>query len=117
MALLPLFYVFLSGLGFSIQTLFVKLLVLGGYHSSFVCVFYRGLFQMLLSIFVMFYNRDQGIAVFGETWHIKTILFFRSVIGYGGIAFAFLAVEVLPVGDATVLTMLSPFVSLISSFC
>ena len=110
MALLPLFYVFMSGLGFSIQTLFVKLLLIDGVNAPFVFCFYRGLFQMLLSSIIMFYNRDNNTAVFGETWKIKGIMLLRSVIGYGGIAFVFLSVEYLPIGDATVLSMLAPFV-------
>lgn len=110
MALLPLFYVFMSGLGFSVQALFLKLLAVDGFNASFVCVFYRGIFQMLLSSIFMYSNRDKNTAIFGEDWKIKTIMLLRAVVGYGGIAFAFLSVEYLPVGDATVLSMLSPFV-------
>ena len=111
MALLPLFYVFISGLGFSIQTLFIKLLSENGFESSFECVFFRGLFQILLSAIVMYHHRENDVAIFGENRKVTWIIFLRSVIGYGGIAFAFLSVERLPVGDATVLTMLAPFVS------
>jgi len=34
---LPLIYVFLSGLGFSIQTVIVKILSEDSYHASFHC--------------------------------------------------------------------------------
>jgi len=49
--------------------------------------------------------------IFGKTNYIRFLLFFRSVIGFGGIAFSFLSVELLPIGDSTVLCMLSPFIA------
>ena len=92
----------------------------------------------MLSSIVMYHHRDNDVAIFGNNRKVVGIMFLRSVVGlsihyllqiykynyiyhnpfvvykgYGGIAFAFLAVERLPIGDATVLTMLAPFVSMI----
>jgi drug/metabolite transporter (DMT)-like permease len=118
-ARIPLILVFLSGIGFSIQTLIIKLLELDGFHGTFFCVFSRGLCQFLIAIYVVFRNRNvmPMSAMFGSSNWIKWIMFLRAFIGYGGIAFSFLAVEILPIGDASVLVMLSPcFASIFSYF-
>jgi len=90
---MPLVYVFLSGIGFSLQTLFIKLLSEQGFHGSFYCVFTRGILQItIVSIFIYFdEERRKGTApnLFGNTWWIKWILFLRSFTGFGSIACAF----------------------------
>ena len=54
-------------------------------------------------------------ATLGETSYVKKVMLIRSCVGHGGIAFAFLGIENLPLGDATVLVMLSPlFASMFS---
>ena len=164
---LPLFYVFLSGVGFSLQSLIIKLLgEKFGFHSVFQVVFMRGIIQMLMSSFYIRKEeayRDAAPApppiplpvpasppsmtppsaqqpqsdapssrflllllllvrkcvplpsspfhssrLFGSDRTTKSLLLFRSLTGFGGIAFAFLAITRLPIGDATVLVMLSP---------
>jgi len=128
---LPLLYVFLSGIGFSIQALLIKLLSERGFHGSFLCVFMRGLVQLLLSSIFIYYDKDrlpskervdsgdaiqedtvgvggEGVRLFGSTAYIKWILFLRSFSGFGGILFAFLSIELISIGDSTVLQMLSP---------
>lgn len=42
---LPLFYVFLSGFGFSIQGVVIKKLSEAGFDASFAIIFLRGLIQ------------------------------------------------------------------------
>ena len=42
-AYVPLLLVFLSGLGFSLQGLIVKLLAENGYHGSFQLIILRGM--------------------------------------------------------------------------
>ncbi len=107
---MPLIYVFLSGIGFSIQSLFVKLLSEEGFHGSFEIVFSRGLIQLIIASLVIYFDKSEGKpSICGDTPYVTWILFLRSVIGFGGIAFSFMAVELLPIGDATVLVMLSPF--------
>ena len=108
---LPLFLVFLSGLGFSIQSLTIKKLQEEtDYSASFQLIFFRGLTQLIMSLTFVYYHEDPNARryPFGETSYVKKVMFVRSCVGYGGIAFAFLGIENLPLGDATVLVMLSP---------
>ena len=115
----PLFLVFLSGIGFSIQTLFIKLLsVDDGFSGSFQIIFFRGLTQLALaSLFIRCSKvEDRDVPLFGGTNRIRLLLFLRSTFGYLGIAFAFLSVERLPIGDSTVLIMLSPLFASMASF-
>eukprot|EP00981_Chlorochromonas_danica_P008562 scaffold2224_cov175-Ochromonas_danica.AAC.4 len=118
---LPLIYVFLSGLGFSLQNLVVKLLEeLYGFKGSFQCVFARGITQLLFSSYLIYYDEDRragkGPKLFGDTWYVSTILFLRAFLGYFGIAFGFLAMEYIPMGDASVLVMLSPIVAALAGW-
>ena len=117
---LPLIYVFMSGIGFSIQTLIVKLLFERGYRGSFECVFTRGVLQLLLSSLFIYFDPERrankGPPLFGSSSFVKWMLFFRSVVGYAGITFSFLSVEYIPIGDSTTLTMLSPVFASIGSF-
>lgn len=118
---LPLFYVFISGIGFSYQSLTVKLLELDGFYGSFQVVFSRGIAQVILASVVLCLDSDRragiGPKLCGDTKNVVIIMILRAVIGYGGIAFAFLAVERLPVGDGSVLVMLSPlFASILGYF-
>ena len=43
---LPLFYVFLSGFGFSIQGMVIKRLSEAGFDASFAIIFLRGVIQV-----------------------------------------------------------------------
>ena len=117
---LPLFLVFLSGLGFSLQSLTIKKLEEDtGFKASFQLIFMRGFLQMLISSLVIHFFSDEEkhrSSPFGESQYIKGMLCLRSFVGFGGICFAFLAVENLPLGDSTVLVMLSPVFASIFSF-
>ena len=119
-ARLPLFYVFLSGIGFSLQTLIIKLLSEQGFHGSFQCVFFRGFIQLILASYFVYNDENRkagtGPKLFGDTNFVRLMLFLRGFLGFGGIAFSFLAVELIPIGDATVLTMLSPLLASILGF-
>ena len=109
---MPCFLVFLSGIGFSIQSLVVKLLEeRTGFDGSFQLVFWRGFMQMLVSYaFIYIYRTEEepNKDIFGSTTYAQKVLFMRAFAGFGGIAFAFVALEKLPLGDSTVLVMLSP---------
>jgi hypothetical protein len=109
---IPLIYVFISGFGYSIQSLVVKLLEIDHFYNSFQVVFCRGIAQVTLSTVVLYFdaNRQSGNApkLCGDTRKVASIMLLRSIVGYGGIAFSYLALERLPVGDGAVLTMLSP---------
>lgn len=136
---LPLFLVFLSGIGFSIQTLIVKLLAVNlKYYGSFECVCARGFVQLIISAIFIYYNTytynkqvreyeetnnksliellEKPPQLFGNTNYVRLMIFLRSVIGYGGISLTFLATEYIPISDSIVLSMLSPLVASVNSF-
>ena len=117
----PLIAVFLSGLGFSLQTLIIKKLGEYGYHEVFVAVFFRGLVQCIVSSYYVHIGwstppGEEKVALFGETRRLHVILSARAVIGSLGIIFSFLAVDHLPLADAICLVMLSPLISSILSY-
>lgn len=58
----------------------------------------------------------QPVKLFGNSLFIKVMLFLRAVIGFGSIAFSFLAAEYISIGDSTVLIMLSPMIASIASY-
>lgn len=117
---LPLLYVFLSGIGFSIQGLVVKILTEQGYHASLHLVIMRGLVQFLLSCVFIYLNvdvhEDPPPKLFGNTSYVRKMLFLRSTIGFVSIAASYKAVEYIPVGDSTVLVMLSPMIAAILGY-
>lgn len=112
---IPLIYVFLSGIGFSLQTLIIRVLVERGFRGSFYCVFCRGLVQIVIVSFFIYFDEDRikgvGPNLFGNSYRVKWILFLRSFTGYGSIACAFLAAEYMSIGDSTVLVMMSPLIA------
>jgi drug/metabolite transporter (DMT)-like permease len=117
----PLIAVFLSGLGFSIQTFIIKKLGEHGYHEVFVAVFFRGLVQCLVSIYYVQIGwstppGEAKVALFGESRRLHFILAARAVIGSLGIIFSFLAVDHLPLADAICLVMLSPLIASVLSY-
>lgn len=117
---LPLIYVFLSGVGFSFQTLFVKLLAQQNYTASFTIVFYRGVIQCLLSGWFVYFNEERlagnGPKICGNTTRITVILVLRAIAGFGSTGCTFLALEMIPLGDGTVLSMMSPLVAAIGCY-
>jgi drug/metabolite transporter (DMT)-like permease len=119
-ASLPLFFVFLSGIGFSIQSLIIKIMSEQGYHGSFQIIFFRGFIQMILASLFIYWDEDrlkgEGSRLFGNTWWVRLMLFGRATCGFGGIAFVFLATELISIGDATVLVMLSPLLTAVLGF-
>ena len=117
---MPLIYVFMSGVGFSIQALVIKLLAEHGFHGSFFCVLMRGITQGIIASIFIYNDEDRlkpdGQPLFGNSSFIKMMLFLRAVIGYGSIACSFLAAEYIAIGDSTVLIMLSPMIASIASY-
>lgn len=118
---MPLFYVFLSGFGFSIQALLVKKFAEDGIKAAFQFVFIRGWIQLLIASLYVYYDQDRltgnGPMLFGNTNRVRIMMFLRSFVGFGGIAFSFQSAQILPLGDSTVLVMLSPlFASLAGYF-
>ena len=118
---LPLFLVFLSGVGFSIQSLLIKLLAISGFKNSFEAIILRGFCQSCIAAYFIHrshVNESQAsVKIFGDSRELRLLLALRSTVGFGGIAFAFLAVEKLPIGDSTVLVMLSPVFTSVLAAC
>lgn len=116
----PLLLVFISGLGFSIQGLIVKLLSENGYKGSFSCVLSRGICQTIVSAIFIYFDenrrKNHDIKLFGNTTFVRLMITGRCIIGYGGIAFTFLAIELIPMGDASVLSMLGPIFTAFLAF-
>ena len=116
----PLILVFMSAFGFSIQSLIVKVLFQQGFSGSIQCVFARGIIQLVTSSLILYYDSDRRAGkaprLFGDTNFITLMLFLRTIVGFGGVAFSFLSVEHLPIGDSTVLQNLSPVFATIGSY-
>eukprot|EP01036_Dinobryon_divergens_P030483 gene30483-39732_t len=116
----PLVLVFVSAFGFSIQSLIVKVLFQQGFSGSIQCVFARGIIQLVTSSLILYFDSDRRAGkaprLFGDTNFIALMLFLRTIVGFGGIAFSFLSVEHLPIGDSTVLQNLSPVFATIGSY-
>jgi drug/metabolite transporter (DMT)-like permease len=115
-----LLFVFLSGVGMSFQTLFVKLIAEEGTHAAYHCIIARGFFQCLISSCVIYFDTKReegnGSKLFGSTPYVRFILFMRCFVGYMGIMFGFSAIQIIPMGDGTVLSMLSPVVAAIVGY-
>ena len=78
---MPCFLVFLSGIGFSIQSLVVKLLEeRTGFDGSFQLVFWRGFMQMLVS-YAFIYNRGaEGDHVASCNEYVSFCIYFSKSV-------------------------------------
>jgi drug/metabolite transporter (DMT)-like permease len=54
--------------------------------------------------------------LFGDSKYVSFILLLRALFGFGGMSFGFLAIEHLPIGDASTLVMQSPILSAILGY-
>jgi drug/metabolite transporter (DMT)-like permease len=107
---IPLFLVFLSGLGFSIQSVIIKFLSDYGLVGVNLTILCRGFVQCLVSVYFISSHRRSTtdfVPLFGATWYVSMLLLMRSVFGFASTELGFLTVQTLPIGDATVLIMLS----------
>jgi len=124
----PLFFVFLSGLGFSLQAVVLKTFTKGDDDGGggggsegigvFPVVIFRGIVQSIASLVIL---QNNGVpltpaTLFGETARMRLLLFARSSFGFVGIGFAFTAIQLIPIGSATTLVMISPLISSILSW-
>lgn len=101
----PLGLIFLSGIGFSIQSLFIKILSESGFSGSFQLLFLRGLCQMLVSSIFIYRNvlRGDRIKLFGNNFASIGLLTVSSLLAYAGQALVFTSIEYIPVDFALVL--------------
>lgn len=117
---LPLLYVFVAGIGFSVQGLVIKLIAEMGVEMSMTVILARGIVQMLLSAAFIYDDEDRkagkGPSLFGDSHWVTSILIGRSLLGYVGMMGHFRAVEFIPIGDCTVLVMMCPIISALAGF-
>lgn len=114
----PYIFICCSGIGFSFQALAQKVLSENGFHVTFFAVTIRGLTQGIVmgSLYLCDKERCEGNnPLLGKNPFTLKILIMRVIFGFLGIGFAFLTLDLLPVGDATVLIMLGPFIAPIIS--
>jgi drug/metabolite transporter (DMT)-like permease len=104
--------VFLSGLGFSIQATVLKLLPS---IPTFQTVFFRGLVQCCVSLLLLQKTKSESPTtqtnlqkLRSTPLHTYKLLVLRSTSGFIGIAFAFSAIRLIPIGVCTTIVMLSP---------
>jgi drug/metabolite transporter (DMT)-like permease len=114
---LALALVFLSGVGFSVQGLFQKLLSESGFHDTFITVLIQGTVQSLCLGIALLFDEERYRSggsnkhLLGDNAHTARMLLLRAVLGFGSLAFAFLAFDAIPLGDASVLVMLGPLIA------
>lgn len=113
--------VFLSGVGFSIQGLFQKILSESGFHDTFITVLFQGIIQAACLGSVLLFDEERyrlngtNKYLLGDNIFTARMLMLRAVLGFGSLAFAFLAFDTMPLGDASVLVMLGPLVAAVLS--
>jgi len=118
-AYIPLFLVFLSGLGFSLQGLVIKHLAEAyDFHGSYELILVRGMIQITVSSCFIYNNRRNGeqANLFGDSPLATKMLLCRAVLGFFGMSFAFLSIEHMPLADASVILMQSPIVAAILGY-
>ena len=132
---LPLFYVFLSGLGFSIQGAAIKRLSEAGFDASFAIIFLRGCIQGSLAFLALGVlkkgwfresasdsneNKDRDETswlelIFGSDSREAFVLVLRGAFGLLSIALGFIAIEMMPLGDTMAVVMTAPTYSYVLS--
>lgn len=99
-----------------------KLLADLGYHGSFECVFVRGIVQITISACFIYFDENRlkdpenSVRLFGPTLWVKFLLFVRAAVGFTSIGFLFVAAPLMPIGDCSVLVMLSPLMASILGY-
>lgn len=113
-------FVALSGVGFTLQGLVVRVLASYGYQTSLWLILMRGIVQFIASSWFIYIDEDRlagkGPLLFGDSPFVTNVLVLRAVLGYAGILGAFRAVEFIPVGDSVVLVKLCPIISSLAGY-
>jgi len=112
-----------SALGFSIMAIFVKRL--GSVVPDFELVFFRSILNLLFVLAVMLWRRERLLpdslnplkSGRAQSLRLHLLLFFRGVVGFGGVSCLFYSIHHLPLPIAMMLGWCSPlFVMLFSRF-
>ena len=114
---LPQLLVLLSGIGYCIQGLGLKLL-----STSFVTViifiFFKGLLQFIIMLIVtIVYTRGFTcqLSIFKLNKPLLSILIVRSILGFASACLSFKACQLLPLGEAAALFLTSPMFATIGA--
>lgn len=103
----PLCLIALSSVGFSIQALVVRTLTTAGV-PTFEVLMIRGSCQAVLCIATMLFKGMPLRSCLGKSWVERGWLMVRGVVGFCGVAFAFLAISLLPLAESQVLGQTVP---------
>ena len=100
------------------SAIYLRLILFAGYHGTFQLMFLRGGIQATLSSWFIYRNRINGdeSRLFGDNIYTNMILLLRTILGFLGMAFGFLAIEHMPIADASVLVMQSPILAAILGY-
>lgn len=97
-----LFLVFASGVGFSVQSLCIKVLEEGGFRNPIQILFLRGLFQSFVS-FLISLRFSESRKDSNKSGISFLVLFIGAFLSFGGTACIFLTTEYVSVGIAMIL--------------
>lgn len=108
---LGIFFIILSGIGFSFMALFVKL---AGDLPTLQKAFFRNFIALLVvSISILKHKGKLQIPKNNTTW---VILVARALFGTLGLIFHFYAISNINLADASIIQKISPFIMLLFSF-
>lgn len=106
--LIPSACIVASSLGFSLQALLVQRLTSAGGLGTFQIIVFRGSTQALFCVLALAVSGAPAREWLGTSaLHVK-VLCLRSMLGFSGITFGFLAISMLPLGDASSLMQSAP---------
>lgn len=103
-----IFCILLSALGFALMQLFIRL---AGDIPSMQKTFFRNLVASFIALIPLIRNKID-ISMMKGNWKL---LILRSIFGTVGMIFNFVAVDLITIGDASMLQKLSPFFVIILS--
>jgi drug/metabolite transporter (DMT)-like permease len=103
-------FIILSALGFAVMNFFVKL---SGDLPFAEKVMFRNFVSLFVALLLLLKEKPSMPKQKGDWW----LLLLRSVLGTGGIYGNFYAIDHLLLSDASMLNKLSPFFTLLFSFC
>lgn len=98
---LGVFFILMSAFGFATMQLFVNLIP----YDPFTKIFFRNLITFLVSISILKFQKKK----FHVPKNARLLLLTRSIMGYLGMLFTFLAAVNMKLADATIISKLSPF--------
>ena len=114
---LPQLLVLLSGIGYCIQGLGLKLLT-NSFHTIIVYIFFKGILQFII-IFIVILVHTQGftchLSLFSLNKNLVSILLIRCVLGFAGACMSFNACQLLPLGESAALFLTSPMFATIGA--